>query len=48
MILIKKEIAKSMVTVLNKVLKVEANSTSCILAYQPKEPKTLDRFKKTR
>ena len=38
--------AKRITKVLDAVLKTEANSASCVLAYQPKEPKSLDRFKK--
>ena len=38
--------AKTITKVLDAVLKTEANSASCVLAYQPKEPKSLDRFKK--
>lgn len=38
--------AKKMVKLLDKVLKIQANSTSCILAYEPKTPATLDRYKK--
>lgn len=39
-------VAKKVVTVLDSVLKMEANSTSCCLAYQPKEPKKLEKFKR--
>lgn len=38
--------AKGVATVLNKVLKVEANTNSCVVVYQPKAPKALERFKK--
>ena len=31
-----------------KVLKLEANSASCVFAYEPKAPKELERFKKTK
>lgn len=41
-------IADKLVKVLNGVLKAEANSASCILTYQPKEPKSIDRLKKIR
>lgn len=37
--------AKMMVSVLNKMLKVDANSTSCIVVYQPKAPKELENFR---
>ena len=39
-------IAKSVASVLKTSLRVEANTTSCILVYQPKAPKELSRFKK--
>lgn len=39
-------IAKSVTSVLKTSLRVEANTTSCILVYQPKAPKELSRFKK--
>ena len=38
--------AKGVASVLNKVLKVEANTNSCVVVYQPKAPKALERFKK--
>lgn len=38
--------AKGVASALNKVLKVEANTNSCVVVYQPKEPKSLERFKK--
>lgn len=41
-----KKASKKVATVLDTVLKVEANSTSCGLIYQPKEPKKMDRFKR--
>ena len=37
--------AKKMVKLLDKVLKIQANSTSCILAYEPNTPAALDRYK---
>ena len=37
--------AKFVTGALNKVLKVEANSTSCRIIYQPKAPKALERFR---
>lgn len=42
-----KTVSKKVVSVLDAVLKVEANSTSCWLIYQPKEPKKIDRFKRS-
>lgn len=33
-------------TALDLFLKVEANSASCVLAYQPKAPEELKRFRK--
>ena len=42
-----KAVSREVVEVLDAVLTVEANSTSCGLIYQPKEPKKMDRFKRT-
>lgn len=44
----KKRIAKGTVTVLKMVLSAEANSTSCGLVYQPKAPKELKEYKRTK
>ncbi len=41
-------VAKGMVSVLNKFLQIDANSTSCVIAYQPKMPKELKRYRKER
>lgn len=41
-----KKNAKALAKIATGVLKVEANSSSCILVYQPKAPKELARFKK--
>lgn len=43
-----KTVSKKIVEVLDSVLKMEANSTSCCLVYQPKEPKKLEKFKRAR
>lgn len=40
-----KQTAKVVAGTLNKMLKVDANSTSCLVVYQPKAPKGLERFK---
>lgn len=40
-----KPAAKTVANVLNTLLRVDANSTSCIVAYQPKAPKELARFR---
>ena len=42
----KRESAKKVVKVLDKVLKLEANSTSCLFVYEPKAPASLERYKK--
>ena len=36
-----KQTAKVVAGTLNKMLKVDANSTSCLVVYQPKAPKGL-------
>lgn len=41
-----KPVAKVAVKVLDKVLRTEINSTSCIVFYQPKAPAKLEKFKK--
>lgn len=33
---------------LTNVLKADANSTACIVAYQPKAPKELSRFRRSK
>lgn len=38
--------AKAVTAVLNKFLKLEANSTSCIVVHQPKMPADLKKFRK--
>ena len=40
--------AQKVVKILDKILKLEANSASCMFAYEPKAPKELERFKKTK
>ena len=40
------KVAKMVAGIATKTLKMEANSASCTLAYQPKAPKELSRFKK--
>ncbi|MBQ4523731.1 MAG: cyclic lactone autoinducer peptide [Lachnospiraceae bacterium] len=42
------EAAKSVKTALNIFLRVEANSASSVVAYQPKAPKELSRFKSSK
>ena len=41
----KETVASKIVKVLDKVLITEAKSASCVMTYQSKEPKSLDRFK---
>lgn len=38
--------ANATVKVLDKVLRTEINTTSCVVFYQPKAPKKLEKFKK--
>lgn len=38
--------AKGVAAVLDKVLKVEANSASCAFLHQPKAPKELQKFRR--
>ena len=41
-----KPLAKGIAMMLNNVLSVEANSTSCSIVYQPKAPKELVKFRR--
>ncbi|MGN1315282.1 MAG: cyclic lactone autoinducer peptide [Lachnospiraceae bacterium] len=43
---INKKIAKGAVSVLDTFLRVDANSAACCIAYQPKAPKELARFRR--
>lgn len=43
-----KKVARGVTKALNSVLKTEANTTSCAVIYQPKAPKELCRFKKSK
>lgn len=43
-----KKIAKTTVSTLDKFLKVDANSTSCCIVYQPKAPKELEKFRRNK
>ena len=38
--------AKTVAKMAKQTLKVEANTNSCMVVYQPKAPKELSRFKK--
>lgn len=38
--------AKLVVKALNGVLRADANSTACFIAYQPKAPESLSRFRR--
>ena len=42
----KNKSAKLMAKALDGVLRAEANSTSCFIVYQPKAPKSLEKFRK--
>ena len=41
-----KKVAKKTVAVLDSFLRMDANSTSCCIAYQTKAPKELERYRK--
>ncbi|KAI4449454.1 hypothetical protein C823_003983 [Eubacterium plexicaudatum ASF492] len=43
---VSKLVAKGVVSVLNTFLRVDANSASCCIIYQPKAPKELERFRR--
>lgn len=41
-----KKVAKNTVAILDAFLRVDANSTACYIAYQPKAPKELARYRR--
>lgn len=43
-----KSVAKGAVSALNAFLRVDANSAACCIAYQPKAPKELAKFRRTK
>ena len=43
-----KSVAKGMKAALDVVLRTEANTASCLIMYQPKAPKELERYRKTK
>lgn len=43
-----KSVAKKTVAVLNSFLRVDANSASCCIVYQPKAPKEVAKFRRTK
>lgn len=45
---ITKSAAKGIKSVLEMVLRTEANTASCVLMYQPKEPKEIVKYKKNK
>lgn len=45
---VSRSIAKGVATVLNVLLYVDANSSSCFVAYQPKIPKELAKYRRSK
>ncbi len=43
-----KSVAKRTVAALDTFLRVDANSASCCIVYQPKAPKELDRYRRNK
>lgn len=43
-----KQAAKGVAVALETLLRVDANSASCVIAYQPKAPKELARYRKSK
>lgn len=41
-----KKMAKAVAHIVEAELKTNANSTSCTIAYQPKAPKSLERYRR--
>lgn len=44
----KNNLTKKTAKVLNSFLSMDANSASCCIVYQPKAPKELERYRKTK
>ena len=44
----KKTVAKGVKNTLDMVLRTEANTASCVIMYQPKAPKELMKFRKSK
>lgn len=45
---LKQSVAKGIASFLDLTLKMDANTTSCYIAYQPKAPNALQKYKKRR
>ena len=45
---VSKSVAKGVVSALNTFLRADANSASCCIIYQPKAPKELARYRRTK
>lgn len=45
---ISKKVSKCVTSILEKTLRLEANSTSCMVAFQPKTPEGLEKFRKSK
>lgn len=43
-----KTVAKGMKSALDVVLRTEANTASCVIMYQPKAPKELTKYRRTK
>lgn len=43
-----KTVAKGIAVVLDKTLHIDANSASCIMYYQPKAPKELNKYRRVK
>lgn len=42
----REKVSNSVKKALNMMLKLEANSTSCAVVYEPKKPESLSKFKR--
>ncbi len=45
---VSKSVAKGVASALNTFLRADANSASCCIIYQPKAPKELARYRRTK
>lgn len=45
---VKKNIINGIITILDKTIRLEANSTSCLVSYEPKAPIEIKSFRRTK
>lgn len=45
---LQKRLSKSVALILEKTIRLEANSASCIMYYQPRVPKALENYRRVK